>query len=355
MAEVRGEVDVATPIEGHEALPLERVLPWLVEALGRPIGEVSVGRYGRGWSNLTFGLVVDGEELVLRRPPPGVQIAGAHDMVREARILQGVRRSWGRVPEVIGVCEDPAVLGGGFYVMRRVAGVILRERLPPGFVADEATMRRASLALVDAFVELHGVDLAPLAGIGRPEGYIRRQVEGWTRRWLGAKTDEVPDVERLAGALASSLPEEIAPVLLHNDYKYDNVVLDADDPGEVRAVLDWEMAAVGDPRMDLGTLLAWWVEASDPPALQALRLGPTHLPGNLTRAEVVDRYAAGRGLHGLDARWFHAFGLFKNAVVAQQLYARYVKGYTTEPRYARMLDAVRGLAAGALGVLGAPE
>ena len=344
--------DQATPIEGHDALPLDRVRPWLERALGRPIGEIEVGRYGRGWSNLTFALRVDGEELVLRRPPPGVQIAGAHDMAREARVLQGVAASWGRVPAVVAVCEDPGVLGAGFYVMRRVPGVILRDRLPPGFVGDEGTMARVSRGLVDAFVELHGVDLAPLAGVGRPDGYVRRQVEGWTRRWVGARTDDVPDVERLAGALAASMPEEIAPTLLHNDYKYDNVVLDAADPAEVRAVLDWEMAAVGDPRMDLGTLLAWWVEAGDPPVLQALRMGPTHLAGSLTRAEIVDRYAAGRGLMGLDARWFHAFGLFKNAVVAQQLYARYKRGLTDEPRYARMLDGVRGLAAGALAVLG---
>lgn len=343
-------LDQPSALDAHDALPLDRLVPWLATTLGHDATSVSIGRFGRGFSNLTFLVTVDGEELVVRRPPPGVTIAGAHDMLREASVVRAVRAAGGPAPEVVAVCDDPAVLGAGFYVMRRVPGVILRERLPPGLVFDPPTAARASEALVDAFVRLHNLPVSAFAGLGKPEGYIRRQVEGWTKRYQGAKTDELPAVDRLAERLLASLPDEVGPTLLHNDYKFDNVVL-SPALDEVLAVLDWEMATVGDPRMDLGTLLAWWVQADDPAGLHALRLGPTNEPGSLTRGEIVARYAAGRGIDAPEMSWFYAFGMFKNAVVAQQLYARFVRGQTSEKRYARMLDAVKGLAAVATGAL----
>lgn len=336
--------DMAKPLAGHDAVPLDGLRPWLAQVLGCPVEAVEIGRYGRGFSNLTFGLKVGERELVLRRPPPGVQIAKAHDMTREARVMQGVGRVWGKVPAVVAICEDASVIGSPFYLMERVPGVILRDVPPRGLELTEDTMRRLSTGMVDTLAEIHGLDLAAAGLEGRPDGYVRRQVEGWTRRYRDAATEEVEDIETIAAWLAEHQPTESGAVLVHNDFKYDNVILDPDDLGHVRSVLDWEMATVGDPLLDLGTFLAYWVQADDPPSLQLFRLCLTDLPGNLTRGELVARYAERTG-RTFDPAWYFAFGLFKNAVVAQQLYARYQKGLTTEARYAGLNWVVRGIAA----------
>lgn len=337
-------LDAAKPLSSHDAVPLDRLRPWLEATLGVPADIVEIGRYGRGYSNLTFGLKVGDRELVLRRPPPGVVIAKAHDMTREARVMQGVGRVWGKVPAVVAICEDTTVIGSTFYLMERVPGVILRDVPPRGLELGPDTMRRLSTSMVDTLAEIHGLDVA-VAGIdGRPEGYVRRQVEGWTRRYRDAATDEVEDIETIAAWLAANQPSESGATLVHNDFKIDNVILDPDDVGRVISVLDWEMATVGDPLMDVGTFLAYWVQADDPPSLQIFRMCVTDLPGNLTRGELVARYAAQTG-RVFDPAWYFAFGLFKNAVVAQQLYARYQKGLTTEARYAGLIWAVRGIAA----------
>jgi aminoglycoside phosphotransferase (APT) family kinase protein len=345
-------LDEATPLSAHDAVPLDRLTPWLEGVLGRPVSQVTLGRFGRGYSNLTFSLDVDGEAFVLRRPPPGVKIQSAHDMGREARIVQGVGRVWSKVPQIVGVHDDPGLLGGGFYLMRRMTGVILRDRPPEGGI-EPATMRRISEALVDTAAEIHGLDVAAmgLSDLGRPEGYALRQVEGWTGRWHKARTDDVPAMDQLAARLLAERPPEQPWALIHNDLKYDNVLLDPSDLGVVSGVLDWEMATLGDVWMDLGTVLSYWVQADDPAELQAFRLVLTHLPGNLTRDEVVARYSAKTGRECPDIAWYYAFGLFKTAVVAQQLYARFVAGLTTERRYAGLLHGVRGMSAYAGRVL----
>lgn len=338
-------LDQPGPVAEHDAAPVDRLKPWLEQALGRPIQTLQTARFGRGFSNLTFLLDADGEQLVLRRPPPGVKVAAGHDMVREGRILAALRPVWGKVPEVVALESDTERLGGGFYVMRRVPGVILRDRPPKDLDLSAPVMRRASEGMVDTLAEIHGIDVAAtgLAGLGRPEGYVARQVGGWSQRYVAARTDDLPDMEWLAQRLADTQPPERGACLVHNDFKYDNVLLDPDDLGVVRAVLDWEMATIGDPWLDLGTTLAYWVQADDPEELQRLRMVLTWLPGNLTRAGVVDRYALRVG-RAEDPVWAYAFGLFKLAVVVQQLYARYTKGLTTEARYAGLLPAVAGLA-----------
>jgi aminoglycoside phosphotransferase (APT) family kinase protein len=205
-------------------------------------------------------------------------------------------------------------------------------------------MRGICLAAVDTLAELHAVDwrAAGLEGIGRPEGYVRRQVEGWTERWRKAMTDEVPEMDEVAAWLAAHLPAEGAPAVIHNDFKYDNLVLDPADLTRVQAVLDWEMATLGDPLMDLGSTLAYWAEAADPPELKMF--GVTHLPGNLDRRGVVERYArtTGRDVSGI--AFYHVYGLFKVGVIAQQIYARFRAGKTKDPRFAGLLHVVRAAA-----------
>lgn len=334
-------VDRAAPVRPGEELDTAALEAYLRDHLPGVAGPVEVRQFPRGFSNLTYLVRTGGREMVLRRPPFGAQVRGGHDVVREHRILAALHPVWPKVPRPLLCCDDERVLGAPFYLMERVTGVVLRDRPPRGVDLGPATMRGVSLAAVDTLAELHSVDWAAagLEGIGRPEGYVRRQVEGWTGRWRKAITDEVPEMDEAAAWLAANLPAEGAPAVIHNDYKYDNLVLDPADLTRVRAVLDWEMATLGDPLMDLGTALAYWAEPGDPDEMKVL--GITHLPGNLDRAGVVARYAekTGRDVSGI--RFHHACGLFKVGVIAQQIYARYVAGKTRDPRFAGLLHVVR--------------
>ncbi len=312
-------------------------------------GEVRVRQFPRGFSNLTYLVECNGRALILRRPPFGVGKGVAHDVVREARLLQALGTTFDRVPHILAICDDASVLGAPFYLMERATGIILRDRVPDGLAIDAPLMRRISEAAVDTLAEIHAVNYraAGLEVLGHPEGYVERQVAGWTRRFHAANTGAQPDVERIAAWLDATRPPERAHALLHNDFKYDNLVLAAEAPSRVIAVLDWEMATIGDPLMDLGTALAYWVEANDPPALRALGLGVTALPGNLTRSGVIARYESATGRAVTDPVFYYAFGLFKVAVIVQQIYARFVKGFTQDPRFAHLDQAVSALGAAA--------
>ena len=308
-----------------------------------------VEQFPGGHSNLTYLLRFGGRELVLRRPPRGASVKTAHDMGREHRVLSRLHRCYPKAPRALAACDDLAVIGAPFFVMERVRGVILRRLLPAGVGSAPAPSRWRALsdATVDALAELHAVDpaAAGLADLGRPAGYAARQVSGWTERWQRAATDPVPDVDRAAAWLAEHLPrrsaaeEEGAAALLHNDFKLDNLVLAA-DLGAVAAVLDWEMATVGDPLMDLGTSLGYWLDPDDDEALRILP-GLTALPGNLSRAEVVERYARATGRDASGILFYYVFGLLKIAVIAQQIYCRYRRGLTRDERFAPLLDGVR--------------
>ncbi len=337
-------LDRAKPV--REALDLERLTPYLQAALDLPGATVEVEQFPGGHSNLTYLITVGGRDLVLRRPPFGAQIKTAHDMDREFAILSRLAPVYPRVPRPVLLCDDESVLGARFYVMERVGGVILRGRLPAGLEIDRSLARRLSIAAVETLAELHALDIVAtdLLALGHPEGYVQRQVEGWTRRYAAARTDDVPEMDRVATWLAAHMPVSGAPTLLHNDFKYDNIVLDPDDLTVVRGVLDWEMATVGVPLMDLGTALCYWVEADDPPAVRAFAFGPTAVPGSYTRREFAEHYAriTGRSLAHLD--FYRAFGLYKTAVVAQQIYLRFVRGHSEDPRFAMFLAGVRALA-----------
>ncbi|MCB9569788.1 MAG: phosphotransferase family protein [Myxococcales bacterium] len=339
-------MDRPRPEREGEALDRERLGAYLREALGAPAdAPLSVEQFPGGHSNLTYLVRLGERELVLRRPPFGTQVKRAHDMGREHHILSHLAPHFELAPAPILRCDDPSILGAPFFAMERIPGVILRRRLPPGLTIDEAAAGRLCAAFVDTLVRLHAVDLAAcgLADLGKPEGYVERQVSGWAKRYADAKTDEIPAVERVATWLLGHLPKSPPPTLIHNDFKYDNLVLDPDDLGRVRGILDWEMATQGDPLMDLGTTLCYWTEAGDPPELQGFSFGPTAIPGSLTRRELAAAYAERSGRDLGDVVFYYCFGLFKTAVVAQQIYVRFARGHTRDPRFAAMIIAVRGL------------
>jgi len=336
----------------REALDLERLAPYLQQALGLPGAPVEVQQFPGGHSNLTYLVRVGERELVLRRPPFGAQVRTAHDMEREFTILSRLAPVYPLAPRPV-LLADEAVLGARFYLMERVPGVILRSRLPAGLELEPTLARRLSAAAADTLAGLHALDIdaSGLAELGHPEGYVRRQVEGWTRRYDAARTDDIPAMAAVAAGLAADLPASGPPTLIHNDFKYDNLVLDPDDLTRVRGVLDWEMATIGDPLMDLGTALCYWVEADDPPELRALAFGPTAAPGSYTRQAFAEHYARVTGRSLARLAFYRAFGLFKTAVVAQQIYLRFVRGHTTDPRFAMMIHGVRALATQAARVL----
>lgn len=335
--------DRAAPVRRGEELDLEALAPYLRAELGHDDGEIEIEQFPRGFSNLTYLLRLGGRELVLRRPPFGADIRSAHDMGREYRILRGLSSVYPKAPRPLLYHEDPELLGAPFYVMERVRGVILRSKMPREMIPAPELMRGIGESLIATLAELHAVDpaAAGLGKLGRPEGYVRRQLEGWAGRYANARTEEIADLEAACRWLADNEPVESDATLIHNDFKYDNVVLDAGDWSRIVAVLDWEMATLGDPLMDLGTSLGYWVEPSDPPEMLALGLSPTTLPGNPTRSEVVELYerASGRQVH--DPVFYYVYGLFKLAVILQQIFARYRRGDTDDPRFAGLIDGVR--------------
>jgi aminoglycoside phosphotransferase (APT) family kinase protein len=339
-------LDQPGPVRPGEELDVARLAAYLAQVLpGAGPAPVTVEQFPSGYSNLTYLVRMGARSLVVRRPPVGVAIATAHDMGREYRILSRLHPVYPKTPRALAFCDDPAVLGAPFYVMERVEGVILRRGIPEAMVPPPELTARIASSLVRTLAELHAVDyrMAGLGDLGRPAGYARRQIEGWTMRYRAAQTDHVEDAERVAAWLADNLPAEGGAALVHNDFKHDNVVLDASEWSRVIAVLDWEMATLGDPLMDLGTTLAYWIQADDPPEVREARLGPTTWPGTPTRAEVVEEYARASSRDVGAIVFYYAYGLFKVAVIVQQLYARYVSGRTTDPRYARLIEGVRAL------------
>jgi aminoglycoside phosphotransferase (APT) family kinase protein len=352
------DLNATSPIRAGEELPVEALTAYLTQHLPNAEGPLVVEQFPAGHSNLTYLIRLGSQEWVLRRPPFGNQVASAHDMNREYRMLSRLSPIYAAAPRPALYCEDTSIIGAPFYLMERRKGLILRKSLPKGLTIDAELARRMSIALVDNLALLHSLDYqaAGLADMGKPEGYVQRQVTGWTKRYQQAQTDEVPSINQVAQWLNENYPPESGVAVIHNDYKYDNLMLAADDPTRIIAVLDWEMATLGDPLMDLGTSLGYWVEATDPEPLQRAAFGPTALPGSLTRRELVNRYQERTGAAVLHGLFYYCFGLFKLAVIVQQIYARYIRGNTTDPRFAQLnqlvmllgLQADRTLQAGTL-------
>ncbi|HVU01771.1 MAG TPA: phosphotransferase family protein [Polyangiaceae bacterium] len=340
-------IDRPRDVRPGEELSLGTLVPFLREHV-KEIGDadITVQQFPSGHSNLTYFIKAGEHEYVLRRPPFGSKVKSAHDMGREYRILSKLHAVYPLAPEPVVFSEDPAVLGANFYVMRRLKGVILRKQLPPGFEFDADTLSRLHRSMIANLARIHAVDYekAGLGDLGKPEGYVERQVSGWTKRYEGSQTDDLPDVPAVAKWLAENLPKASGAALIHNDYKFDNVVLDPADLTKIIGVLDWEMSTLGDPCMDLGTFLGYWTEPGDDDAMQVMRWGPTIQPGSLTRRELVAEYEKVTGRAVPNPTFYYVFGMFKTAVVLQQIYYRYKQGLTKDERFAIMIMGVQALA-----------
>jgi aminoglycoside phosphotransferase (APT) family kinase protein len=311
--------------------------------LSRPI---EIEQFPGGHSNLTYLLRFGSCELVMRRPPFGPVPPTAHDMAREHRWLHALHPVFPLAPRPYLLCDDQAVIGATFYLMERRRGIVIRSEEPPALADRPETRRRVSGALLDALVDLHGIDVATagLSGLGKPAGFVERQVRGWTERWNRSKTGEVPEMDALAEWLLRQMPPDPdRPAVVHGDFKLDNVMLDAGEPARLVAVFDWEMCALGDPLVDIGILIAYWTR-SEPPEHRDALTTITDRPGWFTRDEIVERYATRSGRNLSNIQFYETFALFKIAVVIQQIYSRYARGQTDDPRFAHFDVRVAHLA-----------
>lgn len=347
----------ARPVRDEDAFDVPAMAAWLrheAPALGLPEAEPGVWQFPGGASNLTYLLRYPGIDLVLRRPPAGTKAASAHDMGREFGIQDALRPRYPHVAEVLAWCQDESVIGSDFYVMRHVPGLILRADPPPGLLDDPADARALGQASFDALADLHALDVAELGleSFYKGSGYAARQVAGWSERYRRARTPDLPDAEALMAWLAGSVPADVGARLIHGDWRLDNLVLDPHDLSRIRAVLDWEMATVGDPLMDLGSSLAYWVQADDDEVFQLFRRQPSNVPGMPTRAEIVERYLDRTGLACEQWEFYEVFGLFRLAVIVAQIWHRYVAGQTTNPSFAGFGQAATYLIGRAEGIAG---
>jgi aminoglycoside phosphotransferase (APT) family kinase protein len=335
--------DKPGPIRLGEELDTNKLEPLLRRHFPGESETFSIKQFPSGHSNLTYSVQLGDTQMVLRRPPFGSKVRSAHDMGREFRVLSKLHAAYPPAPKVLLYCDGDSVLGAPFYVMELISGIILRRDPPPGLVFTPDTARRVCESFIDNLARLHRLDYAAigLADLGKPQGYLERQVQGWIERYHGSKTHELLEVEQISRWMQQNLPLSSDATLIHNDYKFDNVVLDPDDLTKIIGVLDWEMCTIGDPLSDLGTTLAYWVDAGDPEALQKLRWGPTNYPGSMTRNELVQRYAQTTGRDVSNMVFYLVFARFKVAVIVQQIYYRYHLGLTKDPRFAAMPEVIQ--------------
>jgi aminoglycoside phosphotransferase (APT) family kinase protein len=339
-------MDETKPVPAEESLDTSRLIAWLRRHLDLGDGPVRLARFSGGHANLTYLLTVGDQELVIRRPPLGPVAPGAHDMAREHRVLSVLHRAFPLAPRSLAYCDDVSIIGAPFLVAERRRGIAIAGDLPeshrgPAITAGIGTM------LIDTLAALHRVDTTPLGldSLGRPEGFLARQLEGWQRRWQSALDRPYPEAEALLARLAASLPASSPPSLLHNDFKLDNILVDPADPRLPRALLDWDMATRGDKLLDLGYLLTYWAEPSDPPEWIEAASMPTWREGFPTRAEAARRYAAATGTDIAALAWYQAFAAFKLAVIIQQIFIRYARGQTSDTRFANFDRRVGALVA----------
>lgn len=343
-------LDTPAQVRPGEDLDLTRLEPFLRSHFSGEREGITVRQFPSGHSNLTYSVVLGEREMVLRRPPFGTKVKSAHDMGREFRVLSKLHSAYAPAPKVLLYCDDETIIGAPFYLMERLHGIILRRDPPPGLEFSQETARRLSESFVANLARLHSLDYTAvgLNEIGKPDGYLQRQVSGWIERYAGSKTHDFPEVEQVAMWMREHMPQPGPATLIHNDYKYDNTLLHPDDLTQIIGVLDWEMSTIGDPLTDLGTTLAYWVDADDPEDLQQLRWGPTTRPGSLTRAGLVECYARKTGRDVSRMPFYLTFARFKVAVIVQQIYYRYHHGLTRDPRFAQMPGVVKTLLRAAL-------
>ncbi len=311
---------------------------------------ISFSQFPGGKANLTYLVTAGDVELVLRRPPLGPVASGSHDMAREYRVLAVLHRAYPPAPRSVYFCDDPAVMGKPFLVMERRRGFVVRGKWPPALDGSAEFRRAVAGRLVDRLADLHLVDYAALglSDLGRPEGFTDRQVRGWADRWARAKTDDVPEMDELGRQLGRATPQPQRSVLLHNDFKLDNTMLD--NAGEVVAVFDWDMCTLGDPLVDLGTTLAYW--GGDGGVVDLVAGDAVALGDVMDAATVAQRYAGRTGLDLTDVDWYRGLGTFRIAVIVQQIYARFARGQTTDRRFASLGAVVQPLARAGLDLVG---
>lgn len=327
-------VDEAGDVRGEDAFDVAAVDAFLKRSVALE-GTSRVRQFPGGASNLTYQLTYPDRELILRRPPSGHLPKSGHDMQREYTVQSKLAAVYPYVPKMVAFCDDHAVIGCDFYVMEKIRGIILRKNPPPGLTIDPGQARALSTGWVERLAQLHAVDptAAGLGDLGRPNGYVRRQIDGWSRRYVAARTRNVPSFKKVMRWLSENQPDDAANCVIHNDWRLDNVVLDERDPTRIIGVLDWEMATLGDPLMDLGAALTYWIEPGAKGLAEQFRMQPSNLPGMLTRGEIVDLYFERSGLERRDFRFYEVYGHFRLAAVIQQIYKRYRLGETTNPRF----------------------
>lgn len=333
-------------VRPDERFDVDALTHWLESQEGLPEGRPEVAQFGGGKANLTYLLTFpDGSELVLRRPPLGPVAPGSHDMGREYAVLSRLWKSFDRAPRALALCEDQSVIGSDFVIMERKDGIVVRKVIPEIFGGgqDPISNRRLSEVVIDTLSDFHLVDpeSCDLGDLGRPEGFLERQVEGWTGRWDRAKHEDNPLAEELGAWLAAHIPDSSPTSLLHNDWRLDNMAVSSSDPGVCVAVYDWDMATRGDPLADLGTLMGSWFDPgeSDP----SLSMMPTTAAGWMSRAEAVSRYGDRTGFDLTDVDWHLVFGSWKLAIILQQIYIRWLRGQTRDERFASLDEGARSL------------
>ena len=339
-------IDTAGEIRSGEELDIASLREYLKNILGNQAKHLVIRQFPGGFSNLTYLLSVKDQAWVLRRPPFGSKVKSAHDMSREFRILSALQGSFAHAPAPILFCDDHSVIGCDFYLMSYIQGIVVRRNYPVGLHLTPDQIRQQFLNFFDVLHELHQVDLtkAGLSDFGKPEGYIQRQVEGWANRWRDAITPDTANMEEVISWLHENMPDaSTEPTIIHNDYKLDNVIFSLHDPLKVTGVLDWEMATVGDPLMDLGCSLAYWVQQSDPMWFRDYRTEPSDVPGAPTRSEILERVREKTGQEIGNFQFYFCFGQFRLAVIGQQIYYRYFHGYTADQRFKIMVDKTHAL------------
>ena len=300
--------------------------------------ELTVRQFGGGAANLTYQLDYGSHEYVLRRPPLGPVAKSAHDMAREYKVLSVLHQVFPYAPKAFVYQKDPSLIGADFLVMERRHGVVVRRKMPAEYKTMPSATRQMSIALIDALVQFHEVDYKAigLSDLGRPDGFITRQIEGWYRRWHKAKEADLDDMDFVYKWLLENEPQDARQSLVHNDYKLDNVMLAADDPGKMVAIFDWDMCTLGDPLCDLGSLLAYWTEPTDSPHFQAMAAMPLGDLGFLSRSELVQRYADKSGRPVDEINFYYALALYRLVVIIAQIYIRYLRGQTQDQRFAAL-------------------
>ncbi|PRC95024.1 putative aminoglycoside phosphotransferase [Solimicrobium silvestre] len=334
-------LDQAGKVRSGEELPLEQITAFLNNAGMNLNGIPELSQFPGGASNLTYLLKYADAELILRRPPIGHKAKSAHDMVREAKLMQALKPVYNYVPKVLAICEDSTIMGCDFYVMERIHGIIPRQNMPESLNLTVQDTHTLCLNVIDKMIALHQIDYqaAGLQGLGRGAGYVQRQISGWSERAVQAKTDNSADFSEIVAWLEQHKPaQDAATCLIHNDFRFDNVVLNPQNPLEVIGVLDWEMATLGDPLMDLGNTLAYWAQSDDDAIFLSMRRQPTHLPGMLTRQEVIAYYLEKMGLEVENSDFYVIFGLFRLAIIIQQIYYRYHHGQNKNPQFAEFVN-----------------